>query len=53
MSHDVVALLAESPDHRSLLDAMAAAGPGLRVRAGTARTRPGCPPMPVGAVPTP
>ncbi|KOX15972.1 DUF6177 family protein [Nocardiopsis sp. NRRL B-16309] len=32
MSHDVIALLAESPDRRSLLDALAQAGPKLRVR---------------------
>ncbi|OOC55573.1 MULTISPECIES: DUF6177 family protein [Nocardiopsis] len=32
MSHDVVALLAESPGRRSLMDALAAAGPDLRVR---------------------
>ncbi len=32
MSHDVVALLAESPSRRSLLDALVAAGPKLRVR---------------------
>lgn len=32
MSHDVIALLAQSPSRRSLLDAMADAGPELRVR---------------------
>ncbi|RKS05676.1 hypothetical protein DFP74_1281 [Nocardiopsis sp. Huas11] len=32
MSHDVIALLAESPHRRSLLDALAEAGPKLRVR---------------------
>jgi hypothetical protein len=31
LSHDVIALLAESPDRRSLLDALAQAGPKLRV----------------------
>lgn len=32
MSHDVVALLAEAPARRSLIDALVAAGPDLRVR---------------------
>lgn len=32
MSHDVILLLPESPDRRSLLDALVAAGPTLRVR---------------------
>ncbi|NYH52021.1 hypothetical protein HNR06_001610 [Nocardiopsis arvandica] len=32
MSHDVVTLLSESPGRRSLMDALAAAGPDLRVR---------------------
>ncbi|WP_159941636.1 MULTISPECIES: DUF6177 family protein [unclassified Nocardiopsis] len=32
MSHDVVALLAQTPARRSLIDALAEAGPGLRVR---------------------
>src|SRR5699024_8464518 len=32
LSHDVILLLPESPDRRSLLDALVAAGPTLRVR---------------------